>query len=181
MGASTRLNIRPICVCPTLQPSASPPDDENSATSRQTTANSNGWKLECTPEPMVSHAAGITTNPATSACIIPAAIFSTASQPMLDRRQQPVFDLAGELKFRDQRHGYRLHAGEHHADGHHSRQQYALITGLHHAAGGQHAAEYESQQQRLQEVLQQHGQQIAARHVRRRAKAARKRFSSSIA
>ena len=37
MGASTRLNISPICVCPTVQPSASPPAAENSAT-RTTTA-----------------------------------------------------------------------------------------------------------------------------------------------
>ena len=53
MGAITRLNIIPICVCPTLQPSVSPPAAENSITRNATTKNSTGrprWMF--VPDPM---------------------------------------------------------------------------------------------------------------------------------
>ena len=82
--------------------------------------------LMCTPEPIVSHAAGITTRPATSACTIPATIFSTASQPISMGASRRSSISRCELKLGDQRHRHRLYAGKHHADRHDAGQQHAL-------------------------------------------------------
>src|ERR1700694_1516686 len=80
MGASTRLNIRPICPCPTEHPSVKPIEEESRATRRHRAANRKGWGSEsATPRPITSQAPGNTIRPATSAWIIPARIFSTAT------------------------------------------------------------------------------------------------------
>jgi len=63
-----------------LHPNSSPPAPASSATSRHTAANSTGCpKLKFSPDPIISHAAGITTSPETIDWIIPAITFSTAS------------------------------------------------------------------------------------------------------
>ena len=91
--------------------------------------NSSGrLMLMSTPGRSTSQASGITTSPATSACIMPAMTFSIAIQGDIDRRKQTVFDLARPLKFRDQRHAYRPDSGEDHADGNNARQQQALVS-----------------------------------------------------
>jgi hypothetical protein len=58
MGASTRLNGKPICVWPTVHPSVNPPAAESSATRIRMATNINGLpKLTPTFVPITSHAA----------------------------------------------------------------------------------------------------------------------------
>ena len=60
--------------------------------------------------------------PAISACIVPKNTFSIASHKFsIAKSQQTVFNFAGELKFRNQRHRNRPNAGKHHADRHDPR------------------------------------------------------------
>jgi hypothetical protein len=82
IGASTRLNIRPMLVWPTLHPMVRPAAADNSATSRVMRTNSTGWRKLKSSRPRISQAEGKTTMPAASACTMPANTFSMATQLM---------------------------------------------------------------------------------------------------
>src|SRR6266851_4089154 len=76
--------------------------------------------------------------------------------------EQTVFDLARELKFGNQGHGYGPNAGADHADGHDPREQEALVGRRHVAAADHDAAKDEDEHQRLQESLKQQRHKVAA-------------------
>ena len=99
------------------------------ATSTTTAANSTGCpKLTFSPDPMISHAAGITTSPDDHRLNHPGDDLLHRQPPVLHRREQAVLDLPGELELGDQRHRDRLHAREHHADRDDPRQQHVLVA-----------------------------------------------------
>jgi hypothetical protein len=97
------------------------------------------------------------------------------------RRQQAVFDLACELKFGDQRHRDRPHAGEHHADRHDPGQEQALVRGGHVAARHHDAAKDKHEHHGLQKRLQQQEEQSCGERHEHRARAEPEKSSSSIA